>query len=37
MHATPRDQKDFIRDGTKGFGVAIELQDGTVVTRIKMA
>lgn len=36
LHATPRDQKDFIRDGTKGFGVAIELKDGTVVTRMKM-
>lgn len=37
MHATPRDQKDYIRDGTKGFGVAIELEDGTQVVRMKMA
>ena len=37
MHATPRDQKDYIRDGTKGFGVAIELQDGTQVVRMRMA
>lgn len=36
MHATPRDQKDYIRDGTKGFGVAIELEDGTQVVRMKM-
>lgn len=35
LHSTPRDQKDYIRDGTNGFGVAIELQDGTVITRIK--
>lgn len=35
LHATPRDQKDFIRDGTAGFGVAIELEDGTLVTRMK--
>lgn len=37
MHATPRDQKDYIRDGTKGFGIAIELEDGTQVVRMKMA
>ncbi len=35
LHATPRNQKDFIRDGTSGFGVAIELEDGTLVTRLK--
>lgn len=35
LHSTPRDQKDFIRDGTGGFGVAIQLDDGTIVTRIK--
>ena len=35
LHANPRDQKDCIRDGTKMFGVAIELEDGTRVTRIK--
>lgn len=36
MHADPRYQKDYIRDGTNGFGVAIYLEDGTIVTRIKM-
>ena len=35
LHSTPKDQKDYIRDGTNGFGVEIELEDGTVVTRIK--
>lgn len=35
LHANPRDQKDCIRDGTKMFGVAIELEDGTRITRIK--
>lgn len=35
LHANPRDQKDCIRDGTKMFGIAIELEDGTRVTRIK--
>lgn len=37
VHSTPRDQKDYIRDGTTGFGVEIQLQDGTEVTRIKTA
>lgn len=37
LHANPRDQKDYIRDGTKMFGVSIELEDGTRVTRIKEA
>lgn len=37
LHANPRDQKDYIRDGTQMFGVAIELKDGTRVTRIKEA
>ena len=27
LHAYPRDQKDFIRDGTNGFGVCIELME----------
>lgn len=36
LHANPRDQKDYIRDGTKMFGVAIKLQDGTMVKRVKM-
>ena len=35
MHCDPRAQKDYIRDGTQGFGVAIELEDGTQVIRIK--
>ena len=35
LHSTPRDQKDYIRDGTNGFGVEIELEDGTKVTRVK--
>ena len=35
MHADPRSQKDYIRDGTTGFGVAIELQDGTQIIRMK--
>lgn len=37
MHQTPRSQKDFIRDGTTGFGIAITLEDGTLVTRMKTA
>lgn len=37
LHANPRDQKDCIRDNTKMFGVAIELEDGMRVTRIKEA
>ena len=37
LHANPRDQKDYIRDGTKMFGVAIELEDGNRVVRIKEA
>ena len=37
LHANPRDQKDYIRDGTKMFGVAIELEDGKRITRIKEA
>lgn len=37
LHANPRDQKDYIRDGTKMFGVSIELADGTRITRIKEA
>lgn len=35
LNANPREQKDYIRDNTKMFGVAIELEDGTTVTRIK--
>ena len=37
LHSTPRDQKDYIRDGTQMFGVKIELQDGSSVTRLKTA
>lgn len=37
LHANPRDQKDYIRDNTKMFGIAIELEDGTRITRIKEA
>lgn len=35
LHANPRDQKDYIRDGTKMFGVSIELENGQRITRIK--
>lgn len=35
LNATPRDQKDYIRDGTNGFGVQVELEDGTCITRMK--
>lgn len=35
LHSTPRDQKDFIRDGTQMFGIKIELEDGSSVTRLK--
>ena len=37
LHASPRDQKDYIRDGTKMFGVSIELENGQRITRIKEA
>ena len=37
LHAYQRDQKDFIRDGTKGFGIALGLHDETIITRIKGA
>lgn len=35
LHANPREQKDYIRQGTQMFGVVIELQDGSSVTRLK--
>ena len=35
MHADSRSQKDFIRDGSNGFGVQIVLEDGSNITRIK--
>ena len=36
LHANPREQKNYIRDGTKMFGIAIKLEDGTIVKRVKM-
>ncbi|MBR1454064.1 MAG: AAA family ATPase [Lachnospiraceae bacterium] len=35
MHCDPRSQKDYIRDGTTEFGVAIILEDGTQIVRQK--
>lgn len=35
LHASPREQKDWIRDNTNMFGVQIDLQDGTQIIRIK--
>lgn len=35
LHANPRDQKDWIRDTTKMFGVEINLEDGTQLVRVK--
>lgn len=35
LHANTRDQKDYIRDTTKMFGVEIDLQDGTQIVRVK--
>lgn len=35
LHANPREQKDYIRDTTQMFGIAIDLEDGTRITRIK--
>lgn len=35
LHASPREQKEWIRDNTNMFGVAIELEDGKVISRIK--
>lgn len=34
-NAFETEHKAYIRTGTAGFGVAIELEDGTIVTRIK--
>lgn len=36
-HVNPREQKDYIRDGTNGFGIAIKLKDGSLITRMKTA
>lgn len=35
LHDNPREQKDYIRDGTKMLGVEINLEDGTQVVRVK--
>lgn len=35
IHADPKDQKSYIRDGTNGFGTVTELEDGHIITRIK--
>lgn len=35
LHASPRDQKDYIRDGTRMFGVSVEFENNVRVTRIK--
>ena len=35
LHSSPRDQKDYIRDGTQMFGVAIVLEDGSQIVRLK--
>lgn len=35
LHDSPRDQKDYIRDGTNMLGVEINLEDGTQVVRVK--
>jgi len=37
LHANPREQKDYIRDTTQMFGVAIDLEDSTRIVRIKEA
>ena len=35
LHMDSRYQSNYIRDGSKGFGVAIELEDGTTIARLK--
>lgn len=35
MNAYPTKQKDYIKTGSKGFDVRIELEDGTEITRLK--
>lgn len=37
LHAYAREQKEYIRDNTNGFGIAIELEDGSLITRMKTA
>ena len=34
-NADARNQKEYIRDNTKGFGIIWELEDGTLIKRIK--
>ena len=34
-NADARNQKEYIRDNTKGFGIVWELEDGTLIKRIK--
>ena len=34
-NADARNQKEFIRDNTRGFGIVWELEDGTLIKRIK--
>lgn len=35
LHDSPKDQKDYIRDGQKALAIQIELQDGTKILRYK--
>lgn len=35
LHDSPRDQKDYIRDGTQALGIEIDLADSTKIVRIK--
>lgn len=35
LHDSPRDQKDYIRDGTNRLGVQITLEDNTEIIRVK--
>lgn len=35
LHDSPKDQKDYIRDGQKALAIQIALEDGTLITRYK--
>lgn len=35
LNANYRDQKDYIMDGKAGFGLQMDLEDGTVIARVK--
>lgn len=35
LHTSPREQKNWIRDDTKMFGIEIKLKDGTQIVRVK--